>query len=307
MTSQLKEMPQTTFDLAIARDFACSRGFLFKMWTEKPYLDRWSCPEGYTIPSSEAQVKPGGQWKAEMRSPDGESFRLHGVYREVVPGERLAFTHNWSEASGKSGNETLITVQFSEVGGKTRMNLHQSGIESKESRDGGAGGWAECFAKLDDLVEALKANEREINITRVMAHPIDRVFRAFSNPAGMATWWGPNGFTTTTKSMDFRVGGTWVFTMHGPDGTDWPNYVSYTAIKPNRLIAYDHGTSADNPALFKAEITFAEEAGQTRVSLKLTLKNAAERPHYVSFGAVEGGYQNLARLDAFLAKERRNP
>jgi uncharacterized protein YndB with AHSA1/START domain len=100
--------------------------------------------------------------------------------------------------------------------------------------------------------------------------------------------------------MDFRVGGSWDYIMHGPDGTDYPNHVRYTAIETNRMIAYDHGTHADHPALFKAIISFVAEGKMTRVNLRLILRDAGQRPHFISFGAVEGGYQNLARLDAWL-------
>lgn len=161
--------------------------------------------------------------------------------------------------------------------------------------------WSAAFRELDRFVAALRRDERQIEFSRLMQHPLDRVFAAFSNPAGMTNWWGPVGFSTTTRSMQFKVGGGWDFTMHGPDGTDYPNFVRYTEIEKNRRIAYDHGTAADQPHLFRAEILFAEEAGGTRVTLRLTLNSAAERPHFVRFGAVEGGYDTLARLDGVLA------
>jgi uncharacterized protein YndB with AHSA1/START domain len=79
--------------------------------------------------------------------------------------------------------------------------------------------------------------------------------------------------------------------------------VSYTEIEPNRRIAYDHGTGPDNPAMFKAVISFKEEGAKTRVTLRLTLHDQAQRPHFVGFGAVEGGYQTLGRLASYLAVE----
>ncbi len=77
---------------------------------------------------------------------------------------------------------------------------------------------------------------------------------------------------------------------------------SYTKIEKNTFIGYDHGTDAGHPAMFKAEISFASVGSSTRVNLRLILKDAAERPTYVKFGAVEGGYQNLERLDKWLEK-----
>jgi uncharacterized protein YndB with AHSA1/START domain len=88
--------------------------------------------------------------------------------------------------------------------------------------------------------------------------------------------------------------------MHGPDGTDYPNYVSYTEIAAPHLIRYDHGIDAASPAMFKAVIAFEADGGKTRVSLRLKLADAKVRDDMVAFGAVEGGWQTLSRLDAFL-------
>lgn len=60
------------------------------------------------------------------------------------------------------------------------------------------------------------------------------MFEAFTDASAISNWWGPNGFRTTTASKDVRVGGAWVFTMHGPDGTDLPNHVLYTDVRGER-------------------------------------------------------------------------
>ncbi len=89
---------------------------------------------------------------AQMRSPEGELLHLAGVYREIVPPERLVFTHAWTDEDGKPGPETLVTVTLAEEGGKTVMTFRQTGFSSTESRDGHGGGWTECFDKLDELL-----------------------------------------------------------------------------------------------------------------------------------------------------------
>ncbi len=303
MTKAASTQKPKDISLCIVRVFDAPRELVYRMWTEKHLMDRWSCPDDFTISDSGAELRVGGTWHATMRSHDGTDMRLTGTYTEIVPNERLVFTHAWLDEDGTPGPVTTVTVDFADNNGKTRMEFLQTGFDSDESRDGHEGGWSECLGKFEPLLNALKDNEREINIVRMISAPVAKVFAAFSDPKGMATWWGPNGFTTTTHHMDFRVGGTWVYTMHGPDGTDYPNHVAYTSIETGRVIAYDHGTDADHPALFKAVISFAPQGGKTRVSLRLILADAAQRPNYVAFGAVEGGYQNLARLDAFIASE----
>jgi uncharacterized protein YndB with AHSA1/START domain len=62
---------------------------------------------------------------------------------------------------------------------------------------------------------------REIVISRVIEAPRELVFEAFTEVRHLSRWWGPEGFTTTTHSFEFGVGGEWAFVMHGPDGTDY--------------------------------------------------------------------------------------
>lgn len=301
MTAKTKLAPATELELTITRIFDAPRDLVFRMWTEQHHIQRWSCPHGFSLPVSEGDVRPGGTWRAHMRSGEGEDFHLQGVYRDIVENRRLVFTHAWIDENGKTGPETLVTVTFADQGGKTKMTFHQSGFTTAASRDGHEGGWNESFVKLGALIEVLKHSDREMVITRVIAAPVATVFAAFTDPAHIGKWWGPNGFTTTTHEMEFRVGGVWRYTMHGPDGTDYPNYVTYTEIQTPVRIAYDHGGNAQHPSEFKAVITFAPEGDGTKVSLRMIVGNASERDGYVKFGAVEGGWQTLERLAAHLA------
>ena len=72
--------------------------------------------------------------------------------------------------------------------------------------------------------------DREIVISRVIDAPWELVFEAFTEVRHLSRWWGPEGFTTTTRAFEFRVGGAWDFVMHGPDGTDYTEWISWTEI-----------------------------------------------------------------------------
>jgi uncharacterized protein YndB with AHSA1/START domain len=142
--------------------------------------------------------------------------------------------------------------------------------------------------------------DREIVLTRTFAAPRELVFRVWTDPAHLNRWWGPRGFTTTTRAMAFRPGGMWRFVMHGPDGTDYVNRIVYTAIVPAERIAYDHdddGVGKMTP--FRAEATFADEGAGTRVTLRMVCASAEQRDAMVQFGAVAGGEQTLARLGEY--------
>lgn len=69
--------------------------------------------------------------------------------------------------------------------------------------------------------------DREIVISRLVEAPRDVVFEAFTEERHVSQWWGPTGFTTTTRAFEFREGGRWDYTMHAPDGTDYPNWITW--------------------------------------------------------------------------------
>lgn len=147
--------------------------------------------------------------------------------------------------------------------------------------------------------------DREMFVTRLIDAPRELVFAAFTDSDHISEWWGPNGFTTTTYEMDVRPGGQWLFTMHGPDGTDYPNRIRYREVRPPEYLTYDHdeGEGGDPLQAFKTTVTIESEDGKTRVTLRLVLASAEQREKLVKFGAIEGGNQTLARLDAFVHRK----
>lgn len=137
--------------LVISRVFDAPRPLVFQAWTDPEHIVRWLAPHGFTIPHSEGDLRPGGNWRSCMRKPDGTDLWLGGVYREVVKNERLVFTHAWDEADGSPGHETLVIITFADHGaGKSLLTLHQALFKSVESRDGHRGGWNECLDRLVD-------------------------------------------------------------------------------------------------------------------------------------------------------------
>src|SRR5256885_16013882 len=110
--------------------------------------------------------------------------------------------------------------------------------------------------------------DREIVISRVIDAPRKLVFEAFTEVRHLSRWWGPEGFTTTTRSFEFRVGGEWDFVMHGPDGTDYQEWISWTEIAPPERIALRHGESRGDPDAFQAVLTFAPDGAATRVAVR---------------------------------------
>jgi len=145
---------------------------------------------------------------------------------------------------------------------------------------------------------------RSMVITRTFDAPRALVFEAWTDPVHLGQWWGPNGFTTTNVAFDFRPGGVWRFVMHGPDGRDYQNRIVFDEIVPPERLVYRHGGGDDvEPVQFRTTVTFEDDNGKTRLTMRHTFPTAAERDRVVrEYGAEEGGKQTLGRLAEHLAK-----
>lgn len=153
-------------------------------------------------------------------------------------------------------------------------------------------------------------SEREVIVARTIAAPRERVFEAWTAEHHLARWFGPNGFSTITRSFDFREGGIWDFTLRGPDGADFPNLVQWREINPPELIRYVQGTDAENPDVFESTVTFRTVAEGTELTIRSVFKTRALRDEAIEkFGAIEGGHQTLGRLAEYLgsASDRNRP
>jgi uncharacterized protein YndB with AHSA1/START domain len=146
------------------------------------------------------------------------------------------------------------------------------------------------------------SESREIRIVRLYDAPVQAVWDAWTDPAQVAQWWGPRGFTLTTHSKDLRVGGSWTYTMHGPDGTDYPNKTAYLEVEPLARLVYDHGANDDRPPMFRVTVQFAEVGGKTRMEMSMSLPTAEAAMQTRQFIKQAGGDATWDRLAEYLAK-----
>ena len=149
--------------------------------------------------------------------------------------------------------------------------------------------------------------DREIVISRVIGAPRGLVFEAFTEVQHLSRWWGPEGFSTTTRSFEFRVGGEWDFVMHGPDGTDYPEWITWTEIVPPERIALVHGESRDDPNAFESVLAFEQAGEETRIVMRTVFPTKELRDEAVEkYHAIEGGEQTLRSLATYVAELTRN-
>ena len=138
--------------LVITRTFDAPRTLVFEAWTSPQHRMRWWGPHGFTTTSCEMDLRQGGPWRLSMRSPGGREDRQRGIFREIVPPERLVFTYAFEDPAGNLGHETLVTVNFEEQGAKTKLTVRQSVFETFAVREDHVRGWGEA---LDRLAERL--------------------------------------------------------------------------------------------------------------------------------------------------------
>ncbi|TJY62965.1 ATPase [Sinimarinibacterium sp. CAU 1509] len=141
--------------------------------------------------------------------------------------------------------------------------------------------------------------DREVVLQWEMPFPPELIWTAITDPQHMPHWWGPDGFTVENLSIDLRVGGVWAFDMIGPDGTRFPNHAVFTEVTPPSKLAFDQG---DGQRIWFASTIVLQDTGHgTLITLRHLFPSKAERDEVVEkYGAIEGGKQHLAKLEAYV-------
>jgi uncharacterized protein YndB with AHSA1/START domain len=143
-------------EIVVTRVFDAPRRLVWDAWTSPEHLPRWMTgPEGWTMPVCEIDLRPGGAWHFVWRPANGTEMEMRGVYREVVPPERVVSTESW----GGDWPETINTLVLSEKDGRTTMTLTILYV-SKEAREaalgtGMQGGMEQSFDRLTEHLRTL--------------------------------------------------------------------------------------------------------------------------------------------------------
>ena len=117
--------------ILITRDFDAPARLVFKAYTTPELVMRWWAGRRGEMHSAEIDLRVGGAWRWVMHAHSGHEVGFHGVYREIVPGERLVFTEVYE---GAPDAEALVTVTFAEAGGRTTLSILME-LPSREVRD----------------------------------------------------------------------------------------------------------------------------------------------------------------------------
>lgn len=303
-------------ELVITRVFDAPRELLWKAWTEPDRTMRWWGPKHFTAPVSRIDLRVGGKYVNCMRSPDGKEYWSAGIYREIVPLERLVMTDSFADEKGNVVPAThygmspdfplamLVTVTFEESGSRTTMTLRHEGIPGGKMRELTETGWNESLDKLAQLLAEANGRTRTIAepgkqeyvIIRVFDAPRDTVFKAYTDPDRIPQWWGPVRFTTVVDKMDVRRGGIWRFVQHDAEGREYAFHGVYHEVRsPIRLVQTFEFEGTPGQVSLETAV-FEEQNGRTRVTSRTVFQSVEDRDEMLKEGMEEGAIETMDRL-----------
>ena len=270
--------------LVTTRIFDAPRDLVYRAWTDPKQLAKWFPPEGFTSPRCEIDARPGGVFRVDMKAPDGPPFNGQvfpspGMFREVVPNERLVFTMT-PEIGGQTLPMVLTTVRFAEHAGKTTLTVEQTLPTVADYETMAKQGMREGIDQsLDKLAGVLSGNStdrgmtvtgRTLTLVRVFNAPRDLVWTAYTDPAHITQWMFANDWESPFAETDLRAGGAFRVGMRPADHSHEGfvlDGIYREVVKPERIVQ----VIGDGRVM---TTTFEEVLGGTR--LRLTLEMAMD-------------------------------
>lgn len=135
--------------LELSRVFQARQENVFRAWIDEDELKHWWGPKGFTAHIETFDPRPGGAYRINMCSPDGQAHWLRGEFKEVKPHDRLVMTWIW-EQGDMAGHEMLVTVEFTAIDDATEVRLTHARLPSEGARAAHSQGWnssLDCFAE----------------------------------------------------------------------------------------------------------------------------------------------------------------
>jgi len=312
----------TDREIVITRTFDAPRELVWEAFTKPEHLVHWWGPNGFTTTIEEHDFRPGGRFKQVMHGPDGTNYPNLSVFREIVPEERIVYTHGGGKETGR-GAHFEATWTFEAIGkDKTRVT-GRSVFPTAEDRDfivreyRAIEGGKQTLARLAAHVARTASAGEEVVIVRDLAFPRSLVFAAWTDVEHLRRWWGPKGFTVEQAKLDLRAGGTFHYKLAAPSGEPmWGKFVFREIRAPEKLVWVNSfsdpqgGTSRhpghlEWPLEMLVDVTFLENDGGTTVTLRSRPVNATEKERKVfrdGHDSMRGGWGgSFEQLEEHLA------
>jgi uncharacterized protein YndB with AHSA1/START domain len=301
-------------EIIFKRVFDAPRELVFDAWTDPEHLLHWWGPKGFTLTIQQIDMRPGGVWRFIMHGPDGRDYPNRVVYDEIARPERIVYSHGGDESEPVNFQ---VTATFTGRGGKTELTMRMA-FPSAGERDrvvkeyGAIEGGNQTLDRLGERLAKMASQPGDLVITRFFDAPRSLVFDAWTKPEHLLRWWAPKDCTTPSCTVDLRVGGKFHFCMRMPGGKDiWGLGIFREVVKPERIVYTDsfadaqgnpvppthYGASAGYPPETLVTVTFADEQGKT----KLTLRHSVPVPFVERDGMELGWNQMLDQLAEVIA------
>jgi uncharacterized protein YndB with AHSA1/START domain len=260
---------------------------VFKAWTDPAQFGRWFPPDHFSAPVCELDVRPGGSLRIDMKGDDdagdfaGAVFPAKGVYREVVPNERLAFTLKGLEEGPPP--MVLTTVVFEDQGRKTKVTIYQT-AETVADYDelvkiGASEGLRQSLDKLTVLLAGkgpdttVSVTGRSLTLTRVFDAPRDLVWQAYTDSAHIVKWMFAQDWEAPFAETDVRSGGRFRIGMRPADHSEEGFVFDGTyreVVKPERIVQ----VIGDGRVM---TTTFEDQRGKTKLTLTVEMSLGEEQ------------------------------
>jgi len=207
-------------------------------WANVDELARWWGPRGFTLTTHSRDLRSGGHWHYTMHGPDGTDYENTTRYLEVVPMKRMVYDHG-----GHRDRPPLfrVTVMFSEVRGRTRMDMTMSlptpeAAEQARAHIRKAGGDSTWDRLAEHVAKHVSGREQFVIARSFDADPAT-VYAMWTDPQHLSQWFGPAGSTMRLLRSEPHAGGTSFFMMRQPDGQVLHGLIHYVELAaPHRIV-----------------------------------------------------------------------
>jgi uncharacterized protein YndB with AHSA1/START domain len=294
----MKRHPLKHGTFSIERSYAASPARVFAAWADIETKARWFIGprERWRVVKRELDLRVGGTETGEVEGQLTTLFTAR--YHAIVPNQRLVYAYDM-HLGDRHYSVSLATVELEPTpSGGTRMTFTEQAVffEGDTPLRSREDGTAAHFDRLAPVLE----DPREVVSARVFDVPAAVLYGAFAEPRRLASWWGPRGFRNTFDEFELRPGGAWRFTMHGPDGTDYPNRNEFIEVVPAERIVFRHAQAGHG---FQMTMTLRELGDQTLLIWRMSFDDVADAERVRAIVA-EKNEENFDRLAAHLATER---
>ena len=290
-------------EITILKTFRAPIDRVYAALTDSSQISSWWGPDGYSAPKVESDPHSGGELTILMCGPEDFREEIHAKYVEVSAPSYIEVESEVFDGKGNLLIQSRHKFTLKDLGNVTEVIFNATATVYGPNRHiplaGMYPGWNQSLQKLDDLIEVRL--DRTIVIGRLISATASRVFQAWTNPDHLSRWWGPDGFTVTTRSFSATPGGLWDFIFHGPDGSNYENQIIFEQLIEPCLVVYSHSSPKSSDANFKSIVLIDEMLDKTVVSMRLVFDSKQKLEENIArFNSIDGANQTLARLDGYL-------